>query len=103
MRLNFFRLRTRRHELEGEHQPKAKSGSGGESGDRPHGVAPRPGVTTLREPDTQWPSWLSSQTTRVSDRALQAGQTLPVEQEESEESEESDEEESDEPASLPAA
>ena len=96
MRINFFRLRTRRHELEDDHQPKAKSGSGGESGDRPHVVAPRPGVTTLREPDTQWPSWLSSQTTRVSDRALQAGQTLPVEQEE-------EQEESDEPASLPAA
>jgi hypothetical protein len=93
MRLNFFRIKTRRHQFEDEHQPKTKTRLRGESGDRPHVVAPtRPAATTLREPDTQWPSWLSSQTTRVSDRALQAGQTLPVEQEES-----------DEPTSLPAA
>jgi hypothetical protein len=93
MRLNFFRIKTRRHEFEDEHQPNENSRLRGESGDRPHVVAPTsPAATSLEEPDTQWPSWLSSQTTRVSDRALQADQTSPVEQEES-----------DEPTSSPAA
>jgi hypothetical protein len=93
MRLNFFRLKTRRHEFEDEHQPNTKIRLRGESGDRPHLAAPTgPAATSLKEPDTQWPSWLSSETTRVSDRALQTGQTSPVEHEES-----------DEPTSLPAA
>jgi hypothetical protein len=99
MSLHLFRHKSRRHEFEDEHQPNAKGRLGSESGDRPHVVAPTDlAAPSLREPDTDWPWWLSSPETegtpssRVWDWAAPEGQPLPVQHAES-----------GEPTSLPAA
>ena len=99
MYLRRFRLKTHRHEFVDRLQPNEEAARERNSGHERHIVAPTgPPATGMRETETEWPWWLSSQTTgaaapsRGSDGESDIARRWSLQQDET-----------DEPTSLPAA
>jgi hypothetical protein len=64
MHLDLFQHETRRREFEDDHRPNGEHPEASEVDEQPRLVAPAgAAATALREPDSEWPWWLSSPAT----------------------------------------